>query len=614
LSVLDRIRTAGDVKTLSLEERVLLAEEVRATIIDVIRRNGGHLASSLGVVELTIALLSVFTPPGDILIWDVGHQAYPYKLLTGRSPGFSTIRTAGGISGFPKRSESPCDAFGTGHSSTAISAALGFALARDASGSKGRVVAVVGDGAMTGGMALEGLNNLGHSRTDMTIILNDNEMSISKNVGAIPRHLTRLITDPTYNRMRNDLWNLLGRFPSVGERMRRAGHLAGAILKKSLVSGSTVFDDFGVRYIGPVPGHDLPTLTAIIERVSRLRGPVLIHVVTIKGKGYEPAECDATSWHGIPGECPAPSTGESFTSAFSRTILELGEADPGITAITAAMADGTGLTAFSKRFPERFYDVGIAEQHAVTFACALAFGGMKPVVALYSTFLQRALDQVIHDAALQCAPIVLAIDRAGAVGEDGPTHHGIFDIAMLRSVPNLLLAAPRNCAMLSALLRVAFSLGTGPVVIRYPRGSEPGGLPGPGDDLRPGRGQVLRDGPDVLVIACGVMAGAAMEAAGLLAAEGVGVCVFDPVWLKPAPWDAIESLAAERRGVVVVEDGSAAGGFGEGVALRLAAAGTPVRALGYPDMFQPQGPREGLLAGAGLDADGIAGAVRGILA
>lgn len=613
MGLLDRIHGPADVAALDLSERVELAGEMRQRIIEVVCRNGGHLASSLGVVELTIALLSVFEPPRDKIIWDVGHQSYPYKLLTGRVDRFGTIRTEGGLSGFPKRDESPFDAFGTGHSSTAISAALGFAMARDLTGGQGRVVAVVGDGAMSGGMALEGLNNLGQSTTDLTLVLNDNEMSISPNVGALSRHLAALITDPAYNRARDEIWNLLGRFPNIGERMRRAGHLAGTALKKTLVSRKTIFDDFEVRYIGPIPGHDLAVLTAVLDRASRLRGPVLVHVVTRKGKGYEPAECDSTHWHGISGgEGRAPGT--TFTQAFSEAIVNLAEADDRIVAVTAAMRDGTGLSAFADRFPSRFFDVGIAEQHAVTFACGLAFGGLRPVVAVYSTFMQRALDQLIHDAALQRAPVVFALDRAGLVGEDGPTHHGVFDIPLTLPVPSLRIACPRDCAMLGRLLSEAVAFTEYPTVIRYPRGNGPEGLPPPPGETPPGRGELLREGTDLLVIACGTTAGPALGAAEDLSAEGISVAVYDPIWIKPAPAGEIEALATGTGRVLTVEDGASQGGFGEHVASSLSTSGIRVSVLGIPDSFQPHATRESLLAASGLDRAGIAEAARRAMA
>jgi 1-deoxy-D-xylulose-5-phosphate synthase len=392
--------------------------------------------------------------------------------------------------------------------------------------------------------------------------------------------------------------------------MRHAGRIAGAALKKTLIQSRNIFDDFGVRYIGPVPGHDLPTLTGVLDRVSRLRGPVLVHVVTRKGKGFDPAECDATTWHGIAGECSAPGEGRTFTSAFSSAMIALGEKNSSLVAITAAMRDGTGLAEFSTRFPRRFFDVGIAEQHAVTFACGLAFGGLRPVVAMYSTFMQRAVDQLIHDAALQKAPIVLALDRCGAVGEDGPTHHGMFDIPLLRSIPNIRIASPRSCAMLASVLELAVGFPDGPTAIRYPRGSEPVGMPSPPVNPVPGRGQILKEGTDVLLVGCGVMAAAALEASALLQAEGVSAMVYDPIWLKPAPIEEIIGLGTRCGRVVSLEDGCLAGGFGEMLTSELAAAGTRVLALGFPDMFQQHGTRSGLLSGAGLDPESIRKAVR----
>jgi|GEM_PF-6015091 len=469
-SILDRICGPGDVAALSQSEKDLLAREVRQRIIDVVCCTGGHLASSLGVVELTVALLSVYNPEVDRIIWDVGHQTYPWKLLTGRRNRFHTVRQAGGLSGFPKRDESVCDCFGTGHSSTSISAALGFAMARDLRGEHHRVLAVIGDGSMTAGLAFEGLNNLGQAHTDMTVILNDNRMSISPNVGAISRHFMKLITDPRYNRLKDEVWNTLGKVPTVGNTMRRAAGYAGAAVKKTIVNPVNVFDEFGVRYIGPVDGHDLPLLTAVLARVKELHGPVLVHVVTKKGKGYEPAECEPVDFHGISGASGA-TPGQSFTSVFGGVLTDMARSDRSLVAITAAMPDGTGLSCFAAAHPDRFFDVGIAEQHAVTFACGLAFGGLKPVVAIYSSFFQRSFDQLVHDAALQNAPVLFALDRAGIVGADGPTHHGVHDIAMFRQVPGTALAAPRDCGVLEALLEGgtarAFGAGRHPL----PQGS-----------------------------------------------------------------------------------------------------------------------------------------------
>ncbi len=604
MSILEKINLPGDVSELSLEERLALVDEIRNRIIEVVSSTGGHLASSLGVVELTVALLSVYSPPADRIIWDVGHQSYPWKLLTGRADRFHTIRQSGGLSGFPRRDESPFDAFGTGHSSTSISAALGYALARDITCSNSKVVAVIGDGAMGGGMALEGLNHLGHTGTNMLIILNDNEMSISPNVGAISHHLTRLITDPRYNRIKKDVWNVLGRIPSLGDRVRDAAHAVTSGLKKTLVTPDTLFDDFGVRYIGPVPGNDLAAITGVLQRVSEIPGPVLLHVLTKKGKGYEPAELDATGYHGVSGSSGGSRKKETFTAAFSRTIVDLGKKDKRIVAITAGMPDGTGLDRFPVEFPDRFFDVGIAEQHAVTLACGLAFGGLRPVAAIYSTFLQRALDQVIHDAALQNAPVVLALDRGGVVGEDGPTHHGVFDISLLLPIPNVRLGAPRNCAILEMMLKRAVQFEESPTAIRYPRGEEPSVESVTPAGVEPGLGQLLLDGDDVLIIGVGIMALTAVEAARLLSLRDISAAVYDPLWLKPAPIDEIRSLADKFTHVITVEDGSVTGGFGSFISSRLQI--DSLLEIGIPDKFQPHASREELMKRIGLDPESLA--------
>jgi 1-deoxy-D-xylulose-5-phosphate synthase len=600
--MLDSIKGPPDVKNLSMEERIRLAEEIRRRIIEVVSSTGGHLASSLGAVELTIALLSVYDPPRDKLIWDVGHQTYPYKLLTGRADRFGSIRQSGGLSGFPRRDESEYDVFGTGHSSTAISAALGFAKARDLKGDRYKVLAVVGDGAMTGGMALEGLNNLGHSGTDMTVVLNDNEMSISRNVGAISGYLNRILTDPTYNRFRNEVWNLMGKIPSLGERMRRAAHMVGTGLKSTLVAPGTLFDEFGVRYIGPVPGHDLPLLTGVLHRVCRLHGQFLVHVVTRKGKGYPPAESDATEYHGVSVSTSGDGERESFTAVFSDQVLELAESNPDLCAVTAAMPDGTGLSAFAAEHPDRFFDVGIAEQHALTFACGLAFGGMRPVVAVYSTFMQRAADQLIHDAALQSAPVVVAMDRAGLVGADGPTHHGAFDMSLFSAVPGLRICAPRDGELLRLLLRKAVTFDTGPTLLRYPKGRVPVlGAPAP-DGVEPGKGQLLREGGDVLVVAVGTMAEPALQAADVMAEKGVSVAVYDPIWIKPLPSEEIARLAEGCSAVVIVEEGSLEGGVGQRLSSMLEKR---PELMAIPDDFQPHGSRAELLRSIDLDVEGI---------
>ncbi|MCK5786203.1 MAG: 1-deoxy-D-xylulose-5-phosphate synthase [Candidatus Sabulitectum sp.] len=603
--ILDGIQEPGQVAELSLEDRVTLAAEVRKRIIGVICNTGGHLASSLGVVELTIALLTIYDPGIDRIVWDVGHQTYPWKLLTGRGELFHTIRQTGGLSGFPRRSESRFDVYGTGHSSTSISAALGFAGARDISGRGERVVAVIGDGSMTAGLALEGLNNAGALQTDITIILNDNEMSISKNVGALSKHLNKLLTDPTYNRFKDGVWKALGKVPSLGERMRIAAHEVSSAVKKTIVTPASIFEEFGVNYFGPIPGHDLAALTGVLSRVKKLPGPVLIHVITRKGKGYSPAESQPVSHHGVSGVV-AKTSGAKFTGSFSEAILDAAEKDPTVVAITAAMPDGTGLTKFANRFPHRFFDVGIAEQHAVSFACGLAFGGMKPVVAIYSSFMQRAYDQVIHDAALQDAPVLFAMDRAGVVGADGPTHHGIYDISMFLAVPGLKLAAPRDCTVLKKLISKELEDLSGPTGIRYPRGQEPELRFSSPDSLPQGTGQVVREGDQVLIIAVGPMVSTAALAGDILKEKGIDVMVFDPVWLKPAPVETIRSLA-ENRSVITLEEGSVIGGFGQYVTSILPAL--DVLNLGIPDEFAPHGSTLEILADLKLDPAGVAGSI-----
>ncbi len=599
--LLDVIKTPAEITKLSLDERVELAKEIREKIISVICRSGGHLASSLGVVELTIALLTIYDPLEDKIVWDVGHQTYPWKLLTGRADRFSTIRQTGGLSGFPKRDESDFDVFGTGHSSTSISAALGFAAARDISGGNERVVAVIGDGSMTAGLAFEGLNNAGARPTDITIILNDNEMSISKNVGALSEHLNKLLTDSTYNRFKDGIWKALGKVPSLGDRMQIAVHEVSSSIKR-IVTSSSIFEEFGVSYFGPIPGHDIATLTGVLSRVKNLPGPVIVHVVTKKGKGYSPAETQPVSHHGISG-AGIKQSGIKFTNAFSDLMVEVAAKDSSVVAITAAMPDGTGLSAFAEKYPDRFFDVGIAEQHAVTFACGLGFGGLKPVVAIYSSFMQRAYDQVIHDAALQNAPVIFAMDRAGIVGADGPTHHGVYDIVMFLAIPNLSLAAPRDCNLLELLLKNMLDSLSGSVGIRYPRGQEPS-LRFPCLELPvAGNGQIVRQGADVLLIAVGTFVSVAYEVAEILASKNIDVMVFDPIWLKPAPVAKIAELAVNRF-IVTLEEGSIRGGFGQYVSSVL--SNKQVSILGIPDEFVSHGSTTDILKSLELDSIGIA--------
>ncbi len=621
--LLDRIESPEALKALSIPELVALAREIRQTIISVVSRTGGHLAPSLGVVELSIALHYVFDFRVDRVVWDVGHQSYPHKLLTGRHRVFSTLRQWQGISGFPKREESPYDHFGTGHASTSISAALGMAVARDLKGERYKVVAVIGDGALTGGLALEGLNQAGHMDRDLIVILNDNKMSISRNVGALTGYLARILTAPLYNRLRDEIWTLLGRLPRrEAKRMRRLASYLEESLKGLFVPG-TLFEELGYRYIGPIDGHNCAQLIRTLRDVRNLSGSVLVHVVTKKGRGYAPAEADAPRFHGVSSldkltGYPVSSGGvPSYTEVFGKTLVDLGGKDNRIVAITAAMPDGTGLSQFAEAFPERFFDVGIAEQHAVTFAAGLATKGLRPVVAIYSTFLQRAFDQVIHDVCLQRLPVVLAIDRAGLVGADGPTHHGFFDISYLRMVPNITILAPKDEVELRDALFTALRIETGPIAIRYPRGKGLGRrLPAEYTLLEPGRSEVVRQGTDCAILAVGSMVAPAEEAAAILADEGISAAVVNARYVKPLDRDLVAHLAAETGAIVTVEENVVAGGFGDGVAEALREAGLSnvwLKRLGLPDRFIEHGPQRLLREKVGLAPTGIATAAREIV-
>jgi 1-deoxy-D-xylulose-5-phosphate synthase len=613
--ILPQIRSPEDLKPLTAAELEQLCGELRDEVISTVARTGGHLGASLGVVELTVALHRVFDSPRDRIVWDVGHQAYVHKLLTGRREQFGTLRRRGGLSGFPKRSESDHDAFGVGHASTAVSAALGYARARDACGESSHVIAVVGDGALTGGLAYEGLNNAGLAQTDLIVILNDNKMSISPNVGAISRYLTLITSDRYYRRFEADLWNLLGMVPKGGLAQSLAGRIKEGL--KNLIVPTILFEELGFSYYGPIDGHDLPTMIRTLESVRRIKGPVLVHAVTEKGKGYPFAERDDQRYHGVgkfdkeEGIKVVPDRVLSYTEVFGRTLTTFAEADPRIHGITAAMPSGTGLDIMEKALPDRTYDVGIAEQHAVTFAAGLACRGLRPVVAIYSTFLQRALDQIIHDVALQNLPVVFAVDRAGVVGEDGPTHHGVFDLTFLRMVPGLVVMAPRDEDQLRHMIATALVREDGPSAIRYPRGNGLGvscaGQPTP---LPIGTAEVLQEGDDLCLLAVGSMVEASRQAAVKLALAGVAAEVVDMRFVKPLDTTLLADVWRRHRVVLTVEENVLAGGFG-GAVLEWSAAhaevGEPrVVCLGIPDSFQDQATRAELLADLGLDADGIA--------
>jgi 1-deoxy-D-xylulose-5-phosphate synthase len=620
-TLLPTINGPEDLKKLSVREFNELACEIRLFLLEHVSKTGGHLAPNLGVVELTLALHRVFNSPIDRLVWDVGHQSYIHKILTGRRDQFDTLRHYGGLSGFPKLKESEHDAFQTGHSSTSISAALGLAQARDLLGEKHHVIAVIGDGSMSGGMAFEALNNAGDAGTDLMVVLNDNEMSISQNVGGLAAYLGRLRTDPKYFRLKEDVEEILKRIPHIGGKMVRSVERVKDAVKSLIVPGM-LFEELGFTYLGPVNGHQMDTLLGVLRGAKKIRGPVLIHVLTKKGKGFESAECNPDYYHGVGpfdvNNPPLPGKkGDvpSYTEVFSETLTEAARSNDKIVGITAAMATGTGLDEFAAAFPKRFFDVGIAEQHAVTFAAGLAVKGFRPVVAVYSTFLQRAYDQVLHDVCIQNLPVVFALDRAGIVGEDGETHNGLFDMAYLRHIPNMSMMVPRD----ENMLRHAVVTGlahSGPFAIRYPRGKGQGVLKEDAKPLPWGRGQVLRPGRDVAIFALGPLLQEALEAAEILEKRGLSVAVIDPVFVKPLDGELLLRMAAScRYGLVTVEEHVLAGGFGAAVLEFLEANEMndyPIKRLGVPDCFVEHGARSLLLKELGLTAEGIAAACLGL--
>jgi 1-deoxy-D-xylulose-5-phosphate synthase len=620
-SFLKDLGSPAELKNFSPAELKSLAEEIRTEIIDTVSRTGGHLASSLGVVELSIALHRVLDTPKDKILWDVGHQAYAHKLLTGRLERFGTLRQMGGISGFPKREESPHDCFDVGHSSTSISAALGMAAARDALGGSEKIVAVIGDGSLTAGLAFEGLNQAGHLKKDLIVVLNDNEMSISPNVGALSSFLSRKMTSDLFIRFKKETENLLGHVPRFGKDLLSLARRAEDSLKGFLTPGM-LFEAFGFDYVGPLDGHNLDELIQTLQNVSRLKGPILVHVLTKKGKGYLPAEENPPLYHGVgpfdreSGEVQG-SKGDapSYTAVFGRTLVELAEKDERIVAITAAMLEGTGLKEFAQRFPERFFDVGIAEQHAVTFAAGIACNGLRPTVAIYSTFLQRGYDSILHDVCLQNLPVTFALDRGGLVGADGPTHHGVFDYSYLRHIPNLTFMVPRDERELRRAMATA-QRHEGPFAYRYPRGVGSGlplnDVPSP---LPIGKGEKLRDGSDGVIFAIGTCVAPALQAAQMLADDGLSLSVIDPRFLKPLDRDLLIAEANRTGLVITVEENVLQGGFGSAVMELLAQEEISPRiaCIGLPDFFVEQGSQEQLQARYGLDAEGIAGRIRKVL-
>lgn len=613
-NLLDRINSPRDLKGLSTSELEQLAEEIRTRIVETVSVTGGHLGPNLGVVELTLALHTVLDTPKDKLIWDVGHQAYPHKLLTGRRDTFHTLRQYGGISGFPRICESPYDAFGTAHAGTSISAALGYALARDHAGDDYAVVAVMGDGAFTAGMALEALNHAGDLGVGLVVVLNDNEMSIAPNVGAFSEYLTRLRTDRTIHRARHDLEALLRRIPAIGSPMVKAAERLTDTVRQLLVPGA-LFEELGFSYYGPIDGHNIPLLQRVLKEAIARRRPVVIHVSTEKGRGYKPAEKDPSRLHamgpivkatnGASAPKPAPPT---FSHVFADSLIEHAKEDPRIVAITAAMPDGTGLDRFQRVFPDRMLDVGIAEQHAVTLAGGLALGGLKPVVAIYSTFLQRAYDQVIHDICLQNLDVTFGIDRGGLVGDDGPTHHGSFDLSFLRPIPNVVLMAAKDEVELKDMLKTALDY-PGPAFVRYPRGAGQGlALDRPALALPLGKAELLRSGDDVGIIAVGPLVYTALEAAQRLEAHRIEASVLNLRFIKPMDVEAIVNLAITTGRLITIEEGALVGGVGSAVLEILAERGITnvhVTRLGLPDKFVEHGSIPRLRALCGLTADNV---------
>ncbi len=620
--VLSRVSTPDDVKKLSQRELRQLADDIRAMLIGSVTRTGGHLGASLGTVELAIALHYVFDSPKDKIVWDVGHQAYAHKLLTGRKDRFATLRKEGGMSGFLSRDESEHDAFGAGHASTSISAALGMCVAeqrKPQQAQRGHAVAIIGDGALTGGMAFEALNNAGHLDYPLIVILNDNEMSIAPNVGAMSKYLNKLRTDPMYNRAKDDLADLVEKLPQgakfveLGKRMKDS--------MKEFIYHKALFEELGFTYVGPVKGHDISALVDALSDAADSNNPVLVHIHTEKGKGYDPAADDLERSHAVsapsaPASPDAPKPAPKYQDVFAQAAIELARSDDRIYAITAAMPSGTSLGKFGAVFPERFFDVGIAEQHAVTFAAGLATAGLRPIVGIYSTFLQRAFDQIIHDVAIQRLPVVFALDRGGFAGDDGRTHHGVFDMSYLRAIPNMTIMAPKDERELRDMMKTAIEHTDGPVAIRFPRGAAVGvDTSAPMTELPIGKSETLREGGDIAILAIGSMVGYAQKAAARLSEHGIQATVVNARFAKPLDEEMVLRLADEVGAIVTVEENVAMGGFGSGVLETLSAHGRfiPTRVLGVPDRFFEQASQERLREIAGIGVDGIVDAARGLL-
>ncbi len=608
--ILDNIKKANDIKQVPETDWPVLAGEIREFLIEKISENGGHLGSNLGAVELTMALHLCLDLPKDKIIWDVGHQAYTHKLLTGRREGFDTLRRFGGMSGFPKRKESPCDCFDTGHSSTSVSAGLGLVKARDLRGDDYTVVSVIGDGSLTGGMAYEALNNASKLNTNFIVVLNDNNMSISENIGGVSKYLNSIRTADGYLELKEAVYNRLMNIKG-GEDWVRGIRRAKSTVKSMVVPGM-FFEDMGITYLGPVDGHDVKAIIDIINDAKRVKGPVLVHVNTVKGKGYMPAERHPARFHGTDpfdvatGLPLHPRAKSNYTDIFSTVMVKLGERKPKVVAITAAMADGTGLRRFKNAYPDRFFDVGIAEQHAVTFAAGLAAGGLKPIVAVYSSFLQRAYDQILHDVCIQNLPVVFAIDRAGVVGSDGETHQGIFDISFLSSIPNMHIMAPKNKWELSDMLKYAVDFN-GPMAIRYPRGEAYDGLEEFRQEIVLGKSEMLYEGRDIAIVALGSMVKTGEEVRTRLNEQGFDVTLVNARFAKPIDEEMITYLTKNHKLIVTMEENVASGGFGEHVREFLAGEGSCVKLLtiNIPDAYVEHGNVDILKKEIGIDADTV---------
>ena len=615
--VLDKIQQWNDIKKLTPEDLQTLRREIRRFLIEKLSVTGGHLASNLGVVELTMALHLVCDFPKDKLIWDVGHQSYTHKILTGRKEGFDDLRTYGGMSGFPKRAESPCDSFDTGHSSTSISAGLGYAWARELSGEDYHVISVIGDGALTGGMAYEAMNNASRLKKNFIIVLNDNNMSISENVGGLSRVLSKMRTSDNYTGLKEGVTQSLERIPVYGQRIVDNIRKTKSGIKQLVIPGM-FFEDMGIMYLGPVDGHDIGALVRVLREAMQVQGPVLVHVMTKKGYGYPPAERHPARFHGtapfeIKSGLPVKNEKPTYTDIFSTVMRKMGDREEKVVAVTAAMETGTGLKRFHNMFPDRFFDVGIAEEHAVTFAAALAAGGRRPVVAVYSSFLQRAYDQVLHDVCIQKLPVVFAIDRAGLVGSDGETHQGVFDISYLTSIPNMTVMAPKNKWELSDMLKFAVHFD-GPIAMRYPKGEAWTGLEEHRAPVALGRCEVIGEGEDVLLFALGSMVAEAAEVRERLKEQGISAGLVNARFAKPFDREYLKGAAERYRCIVTLEENVEIGGLGEQITGYLSELGYGGRVLriAIPDAFVPQGSIAILKEKLGIDAVSIAGRIAGV--